>query len=144
MPPKKNKEIIRKVEEAWDQSRLDDLDKYFDPNFRSDAGIPGMEPTLATAKMAHQASMVSFPDRKVQIMDMLAEGDKVAVRLRVTGSNLGGVAWFGAPPNGNKIDIEAISIYTLKDGKIVGHQAVNDGAQLLAQIGAWTPPQMSG
>jgi predicted ester cyclase len=144
MPPKKNKEIIRKVEEAWDQNRLDDLDQYFDPNFRSDAGIPGMPPTLESAKMTHQASMQSFPDRKVEIMDVLGEGDKVTVRLRVTGTNQGGVAWFGAPPNGNKIDFEAISIYTLKDGKIVGHQAVNDSATLLFQLGAWSPPQMSG
>lgn len=144
MPPKKNKEIVRKMEEAWDASRLDELDKYFAPDFRSDAGIPGMEPTLASAKMAHQASMQSFPDRKVEIKDMVAEGDKVAVRLQVTGTNQGGVAWFGAPANGNKIDFEAISIYTLKDGKIVGHQAVNDGATLLFQVGAWSPPQMSG
>src|ERR671915_163553 len=110
----RNKEVVRAVEEAWDRQDIDSLDQHFAPDFdNSGSAFPGLPPGLEGARMAHQGSMTSFPDRKVQIDDLLAEEDRVMVRGRVTGTNQGG--FMHIPANGNPIDISFVGIYRLRD-----------------------------
>ncbi len=135
MSEEQNKEVVRAVEEAWDRQDLDSLDQHFAPEFdNSAAGVPGIPPGLEGAKMAHGGAMQSFPDRKVHIEDLIAEGDKVVVRARITGTNQGGFPLMNIPPNGNPIDIGFVGIYTLRDGKIVSHWGLNDAATLMQQL----------
>ena len=125
-----NKDTARKVEAAWDEGRIDDLDQYFSPDFKTNSGLPGMPPTLASAKQAGPMATQAFPDRKVEIRDILAEGDKVFLRTRVTGTNKGGAFWFNAPePNGKQIDFESWIVYRFRDGKIVEAWGINDGEE---------------
>ena len=132
-----NKEVVRKVEEAWDSQDLDALDQYFAPEFDNSASaFPGLPPGLAGAKMAHQGSMQSFPDRKVVIEELVAEGDTVAVRARITGTNQGGFPLFNVPANGARIDIPFVGFYTLRDGKVVSHWGLNDAFTLMNQLQA--------
>lgn len=129
----RNKEVVRAVEEAWDRQDIDSLDQHFAPDFdNSGSAFPGLPPGLEGARMAHQGSMTSFPDRKVQIDDLLAEEDRVVVRGRVTGTNQGG--FMHIPANGNPIDISFVGIYRLRDGKIVEHWGLNDAATLMQQL----------
>jgi predicted ester cyclase len=136
-----NKDVVRAVEEAWDGQDLDALDQYFAPEFdNSTSAVPGLPPGLAGAKMAHQGAMQSFPDRKVNIEEIVGDGDRVAIRTRVTGTNDGGFPLFNVPANGAKIDFPAVSIYRLRDAKIVGHWGLNDALTLMMQLGAIQPP----
>jgi len=136
-----NNDVVRAVEEAWDGQDLDALDQYFAPEFDNSASaVPGLPPGLAGAKMAHQGVMQSFPDRKVNVEEILGDGDTVAVRTRITGTNDGGFPLFNVPANGAKIDFPAVSIYRLRDGKIVGHWGLNDALTLMMQLGAIQPP----
>ena len=129
----RNKEVVRAVEEAWDRQDIDSLDQHFAPDFdNSGSAFPGLPPGLEGARMAHQGSMTSFPDRKVQIDDLLAEEDRVMVRGRVTGTNQGG--FMHIPANGNPIDISFVGIYRLRDGRIVEHWGLNDAATLMQQL----------
>jgi predicted ester cyclase len=84
--------------------------------------------------------MRSFPDRKLEIVDVIDGGDRVFVRTRVTGTNTGGFPAFGVPPNGNGFDFEAWSVYRFEDGKVVQHWGMNDALALLMQLGAISPP----
>jgi len=91
MSAQDNAATVRAVEEAWDSNDLDSLDQYFAEDFdNTGAGVPGVPPGLAAAKMVHQGAMTSFPDRKVEIVDLIADDDQVAVHGRVTGTNQGG------------------------------------------------------
>src|SRR6266536_191098 len=136
-----NDDVVRAVEEAWDGQDLDALDQYFAPEFDNSASaVPGLPPGLAGAKMAHQGVMQSFPDRKVNVIDLVGDGDKVMVRARITGTNQGGFPLFGVPTNGNPVDFESWSIYTLRDGKAVGHVGMNDAFLLGMQLGAFPAP----
>jgi len=140
MSTEDNKRVVRMVEEAWDGQKVGELDQHFSQKFDNSAtAVPGMPAGLEGAKMAHQASMQAMPDRKVTIEDLVAEGDRVVVRTRVRGTNTGGFSWLGIPANGNKVDIESISIYRLADGKIVEHRALNDVMSLMMQLGAIPP-----
>jgi predicted ester cyclase len=136
-----NKEIVRRIEEAWNTSDLDALDQYFAERFAPPSGVPQAPPGLAGAKVAHGMAMQSFPDRKVTIEDLIADGDKVVARCRVTGTNQGGVPWAGAPANGNPVDFEWISVYQLRDGKVVNHWAINDAMTLMMQLGVIPMPE---
>lgn len=136
MPSEDNKAIVRRIEEAWNTNDLDSLDPIFAPDFLTHSGVPGMSPTLATAKVAHGLSMKAFPDRKTVIEDMVAEGDNVAVRVRMTGTNSGGLDWFGIPANNRAVDVQWIGIYRLNDGKVVEHRAIMDLMGLMQQLGA--------
>jgi steroid delta-isomerase-like uncharacterized protein len=128
-----NEATVRAVEEAWDSQDLDALDQYFADDFdNATSGMPGLPGGLAGSKMAHQGVMQAFPDRKVAIEEILGEGDAVAVRTRVTGTNQGG--FLGTPANGNPFDIAAVSIYRFRDGKIVSHWGLNDGMTLMMQL----------
>ena len=131
-----NKNVVRQIEEAWNANQLDKLDALFVPGFIQHAAVPGRPATLDNAKQMHQMSMQAMPDRKAEIVEMIAEDAKVAVRVRITGTNTGGFPWLGIPANGNKVDIEWISIYTLKDGKVTEHRAVMDIMGLMQQLGA--------
>ena len=91
--------------------------------------------------MAHGMGMKAFPDRTIQTLDIIGEGDSVAVRNRAQGTNTGGAAWLGVPEgNGKKMDIESWSIYRFKDGKVVESWGINDGMMAMIQLGSLKPP----
>ena len=139
------KAVVRALEEAWDAGKLEEVDRLIAPDFHSHAALPGMPENHETRSMIHNMSMDAMPDRKVEIQDMIAEGDKVVARCRVTGTNNAtGFPWMGASANGAKLDFEWISIYRVKDGKVVEHWGINDALSLLMQAGGWAPPPMPG
>ena len=132
-----NADVVRAIEAAWADNRLDDLDQYFAPGFdNAQSATPGVPAGLEGSKMAHQGVMQSFPDRKIEILDLVEGGDRVFVRQRVTGTNTGGFPPFGVGPNGNAFDIEAWGEYRLEGGKVVEHWGMNDAFTLGMQLGA--------
>jgi predicted ester cyclase/quinol monooxygenase YgiN len=135
-----NMAIVRRIEIAWDENNLAALDDLFAPDFVAHNAVPGMPPGLAGAKMAHQASMAAFPDRRTAIEELIGAGDTVVVRMRMTGTNQGGLAWVGVPANGNKVNVTWISIYRLVGGKVVEHRAEMDVMGLMQQVGAIPSP----
>ena len=74
----------------------------------------------------------AFPDFKLIIEDMLAQGDKVWVRMTARGTNLGG---FMGPPNGKSFEVTVFDQCRFNDGKIVEHWGSPDRFALLAQLG---------
>jgi predicted ester cyclase len=103
-----------------------------------------MPADLGMAKKAHAMVMEAFPDRNVELLDVIAEGDRVSIRTRVTGTNSGGAFWFGAPANDRSIDFESWALYRLEDGKVTESWGLNDGMAALIQLGTWAPPPMPG
>lgn len=64
--------------------------------------------------------------------DMIAEGNKVMVRFRVTGQHTGEL--FGCPPTGNSVNVAGMIVYELADGMIVNHWMEVDSVGLMQQI----------
>ena len=142
MTTDQNTAVVRAIETAWDANTLDALDGHFAPAFANpQSGTPGLPGGLAGSKMSHSGVMAAFPDRHVEILDTVAEGARVFVRMRVTGTNTGGAAFLGQPEaNGAKIDFEMWSLYRLQDGKVVEHWGLNDGITGMIQVGGLKPP----
>jgi steroid delta-isomerase-like uncharacterized protein len=134
------KDVVQKLEEAWAANDLRTVDELLAPDLVSHDTPPGMPPGREGAKAAHQMAMKSFPDRRMTIEDVIGEGDRVAVRTTIRGTNTGGVPWLGVPANGKAIDIEAISVYRVANGKVVEHWGENDVGRLMVQLGAAPSP----
>jgi steroid delta-isomerase-like uncharacterized protein len=132
-------DIVRRLEEAWEASDLGTVDELLAPDLVSHDAPPGMPTGREGAKAAHQMAMASFPDRRMTIEDVVSEGDRVAVRTTLRGTNTGGVPWLGVPANGRSIEIESISIYRVDNGKVVEHWGENDVGRLMVQLGAAPP-----
>jgi steroid delta-isomerase-like uncharacterized protein len=75
-----------------------------------------------------------FPDIQWTLEEMIAEDDKVAARFTMRGTQQG--VFFGVPPTGRKINVQAMNFYRLSGGKFVEERGQPDLLGLLQQIGA--------
>ena len=133
------KEIVLQVEEAWARGELDKLDELIAPELTSHDAIPGLPRGLAGAKAGHAAFLKSFPDRTISIEHVVAEGDLVAVHAKGAATHTGD-PFFGVPPSGRRVSLESISIYRVRDGKVVEHWGLNATWNLMQQLGAIPAP----
>lgn len=135
--------VVRRIEEAWRGQDLGALDELIAADYSPHTpGSDQVPPGLAGAKTAHQQSMQAFPDRENEILDVFGEGDLVVSHAKMTGTNTGGMPWFGIPANGRAVDVDWITIYRLEGGKVVETWAQMDLPRMMAQLGA--VPSSSG
>jgi SnoaL-like polyketide cyclase len=78
-------------------------------------------------------------DARVVIPDMIAEGDKVAVRYTIEGTHEGDL--FGVPPTGQRVSIESFTVERVSDGKIREHWRVTDTLDMMQQLGTIPTPE---
>jgi steroid delta-isomerase-like uncharacterized protein len=85
----------------------------------------------------------AVPDFRMEVLDLIASDDKVAVRWHLTGTFSGDARFEGAIATGEKIDITGCDVLTVRDGRIVHNDAYMNGMQMARQLGVF-PPQGSG
>lgn len=129
-----NKAIVRRyAEEIWNRGNLAAL-----PDFVPDDYVlrePGAPDIVGPSGFRDYISAVrtAFPDSRLEIEDMVAEGDSVAWRWRMQGTHLG--EFMNAPPSGRRVTTTGIAIYRFADGKIVERFGESDIVGLLDQLG---------
>lgn len=84
----------------------------------------------------------AFPDGAIEVVSVTAQKDRAAVRWRIRGTFDGSGTFQGMRPNGARIDIEGLDLFTVEDERIVDNVAYMNGAELARQLGA-LPPQGS-
>ena len=135
-----NKTALRQViEEAFNKGNYAVLRDIFNPNFVEHQF--GLHPTIEGMQGDIQFLRTAFPDFTLTIEEMIADGDRVWVRMTARGTNLGG---FMGPPNGKSFRITVVDICRFEDGKIVEHWGVPDRFALLAQLGLLPQAQPQG
>ena len=82
------------------------------------------------------ALFTAFPDFLFEVLDVVAEGDRAAVRWRATGTFDGSGKFEGMLPTGESVDIEGCDVLTIRDGKVTDNQAYMNGMDLARQLGA--------
>lgn len=104
--------------------------------------IPGPAGVLASSAWMRFA----FSDLRFPVLGIAGNDEQVWVRLRMRGRHTGPFVRFrdGAldqaiPPTGREIDFEQIHVLDLRDGKVVGHEAVRDDITMLGQLGVFPP-----
>jgi predicted ester cyclase len=82
----------------------------------------------------------AVPDWRFEVLDLVVDGDKVAVRWRTSGTFSGTGDVLGFAPNGRPIELEGADVFTVDDGKIVANHAYTNGLVFARQIGALPKP----
>ena len=76
----------------------------------------------------------SFPDVHMEIVELIAEGDKVVGRFTCSATQLG--AWLGHGPTGRRFErVDEVTIFRLREGRIVHAWSLEDTFGRLQQLG---------
>jgi predicted ester cyclase len=130
----------RIVTEMFSQGKLSVGDEVFAPGYIEHANVPpGLPPGLPGLKLFISALRAAFPDFRYTVEDVIAEGDKVAQRVKAHGTQNG--EFVGIPATHRQVSWEEIHISDWADGKLVEHWVVQDQLSLLQQLGAMPVPQ---
>ncbi|CAL78531.1 conserved hypothetical protein, NTF2-like Superfamily protein [Bradyrhizobium sp. ORS 278] len=130
-----NKQICRDYFKAFLARDAAWMEKHVAKTFvRHDPGLDfevrGPEGVL----QLHDALMPAFPDMKLELLDLVAEEDKVLVRLVIHATHTGP---FGAmAPTGKPIRVAVLDLFKIRDGVLVEHWAQLDNLGMLKQLGA--------
>ena len=126
-----NKEIVQRYQEIYNSNDLDALAEVVSEDLLTPKIMSGIPTGIEGAKAAHRIMLAGFPDYQTIIDDIFAEGDKVAVRITMSGTNTG--SFMGIPATGKHV--AGIYIARIVNGKIVEHWGEEDGVSLLQQLG---------
>jgi len=80
----------------------------------------------------------AFPDLRLTVEDVLAEGDMTAARVGFRGTHTG--SFQGLPPTGRAVDFSAIEINRMEDGRVAEHWVQMDQLAMLQQLGLMVVP----
>ena len=131
-----NKALARRnVEEIWNQGNLSVIDELVAPNATfHDPAVPGGKFTGPEGfRQFVQIYRGAFPDVRLTIEDLIAEGDKVVSRWTATGTQKGEL--MGIAPSGKRVTVTGCNIDQYQNGKIVEGWASYDMLGLLQQLG---------
>jgi steroid delta-isomerase-like uncharacterized protein len=127
---KENKALVQRVVELWNRRDLDAFFRVLAPEYVEH--LPAGDVSLAQLKKYAGTFFTAFPDIKITVKDMVAEGDKVAVLVNWKATHQG--EYMGIPATGKEIDISAAMIIKIKGGKWVEFWNVTD-VRLAQQLG---------
>ena len=139
---KRNEEVIRHATEAMNRGDLKAYVSYFaenTKNFDSSAGREGI-------RIRIEDIFTTFPDYRHDIVEMIAKGDAVVVRCKVSGTHRGvgklplnGGMLVGVAPTQKHFEVQHIHWYKVREGKIVEHTANRDDIGMMRQLGLLPP-----
>jgi steroid delta-isomerase-like uncharacterized protein len=134
MSTEDNKAVVRRVyDEANNGRRIDALDELMAADVTSNTPFPESKTGLDGFKQVFAEVHASFPDYRVEIVEQIAEGDKVVTRYTASGTQDG--KFMGLAPSGRGVTLSGIDIDRLEDGKIVEHWSEASMLGVAAQLG---------
>jgi predicted ester cyclase len=122
-----NKTVVRRlVAEVFNGGRLELIEELYAPRL------------AAAARRWIEPFRASFPDIHMEVIDLIAEGDKVVGRFICSATHLG--EWLGHAPTGRRFErVDEVAIFRLRDGKIVHAWSLEDTLSRLRQLGLAEP-----
>ena len=116
MSLEKNKNFVRRVNEALNRKDLSVIDEFMAPDYVDHTNqLRGLD----EVKRFYAGVFKDFPDFHREIEDIIAEGDKVWARFRITGTL----------SSGKKVDMTTVSMVRFVNGKVAE---------------GWTVPRVTG
>jgi steroid delta-isomerase-like uncharacterized protein len=131
----RNKAIVNRfLEEVLNQRNPGAAASFCSAELLWHGGAMGEASNLAAFQLNLQSILRSFPDLTVEIHDVIAEQDRVAVRLTMRGTQLGN--FHGVPPTGRRVTSSAMNTYRIQDNRIVEEWWQHDLLGVLKQLNA--------
>ena len=142
MSLEENKAIVRKVVEAENKKNLELLDEILSSDYIDGRNTPFEVRGLEDYKQWYMGVYKGFPDYNETIEDIIAEGDKVCIRLKISATHTG--EYLGLTPTSKKITFMATQIWRIVDGKVVEGWGVSDSLDAYQQLGVIEYKKFSG
>jgi predicted ester cyclase len=117
------KDVVRRlIDEVINGGRLDVIDELYTPDMARGARrwiTPFRE---------------SFPDVRMDVLELICEGEKVVGRFHCSATNLG--PWRGNPPTGRRFEkVDEVYIFRVVDGRIAEAWGIEDTVARERQLG---------
>lgn len=130
-----NKDVAQAYFTAFRDRNADWWDRFVAADFvRHDPGLDFKVRGPAGVAKLGEVLHGAFSEIAMPIDEIIAEGDRVMVRLRFTGRHTG--EFQGKPATGMPVDIAVMDYFRVADGRLAEHWALMDNLSLLKQIGA--------
>jgi predicted ester cyclase len=117
--------MVRRLLEAINTGNMDVVDELFAPEL------------AGQTKQGFTAFRSAFPDWREEIVDLVAEEDKVVVRFKCSGTHRGEM--MGIPPTGRRQEVDEVSFLRVEDGKFVEFWGLEDNLTRMRQLGLLPP-----
>ena len=120
-----------------------DLDQYMgriDDSYVGESEIaPGPIRGRDGARKSLEMLFEAFPDLRLEVEQIIASGDHVVVRVRVTGTHKGNFA--GIAPTNKSVSWRGCNVVELRNGKAIRGRLYADHANLFQQLGVLSLPK---
>lgn len=134
VPPQENVDALHR---CWPRLILRDLEGYlslYSSSVIHHGYSSRIRPGVAGLREHYTQLLKGIPDLRVNVEDIIAQGEKVAHRFTFTGTHRGEL--LNLPPTGNQISASGMQINLFSAGKCVEVWSVHDTYRFLTQIGA--------
>jgi steroid delta-isomerase-like uncharacterized protein len=130
-----NKNVVRRLfEEVWNKGNLPLADELFASTYtHHDASTPDVGRGPESEKKRATLYRTAFPDLRLTIEDIIAEGETVMTRWSARGTHKGDLS--GIAPTGKQFIISGVSIARIANGKMVEGWVNWDALGLMQQLG---------
>jgi predicted ester cyclase len=137
-----NEQVVRDAcRVIWSEGDTARIRDFYAEDYRADYPFgDGWGAGPDGAKAYADAIRAGFPDYRETIEDIVVEGDKVCVKLRIQGTHTGPM--FGVAGTGKTVDFRDMTICTVRDGKIVAQSGLTDNLSIYLQLGLLEMPAL--
>ena len=122
-----NKAMVCRLIEALNEGNLNVVDELFAPKL------------ARPMKQSFIAFRSAFPDWRMEITELVAEGNTVVGRFRCSGTNQG--EYKGTPPTGKRMEVDEVYFLRAEEGKFVNFWGLEDDLARLRQLGLLPSPE---
>jgi predicted ester cyclase len=138
MSIEENKAIAIQITKAPNPETVAQLREVLSPDFVWHiVGPPSHTLNREAYIQGVEMGMQSLSQQEIAIEDVIAEGEKVVLRVTIRGTHTG--TFLGVAPTGKQVTFTNIFIRRIVDGKIVEEWQSPDLLSLLQQLGAYSP-----
>src|SRR5690242_20909099 len=130
-----NKNVVRRLfEEVWNKGNLQVTDELFTPNYsHHDLATPDVGRGPESEKKRATLYRTAFPDLRLTVEDILAEGETVVARWSCRGTHKGDLN--GIAPTGKQFNVTGVSMVRFTNGKMSEGFVNWDALSLMQQLG---------
>jgi steroid delta-isomerase-like uncharacterized protein len=135
MSAEHNKAIARRVYEIVTTGDFGRAEEIVDQDAPDNELLPDDPPAklIDTFKETFTEARAGFPDLSITVEDVMAEGDRVAARVVMRGTHRG--EFQGISPTGKRVEVRAMDMFRISDGKIVEHWGHADDPTDFLRVG---------
>jgi steroid delta-isomerase-like uncharacterized protein len=127
--------VLRFYDELWNRGNFDAADELVADDYVRHDLRPGNAPAgPAGQKAVAQRFRAAFPDIRLEVESLVAEGDLVVARWTISGTHSG--PWGDVAPTGRRVRFVGVNFFRLADGKIAEIWNVRDDLGLREQVDA--------